>query len=242
MISSSKIFAFLYICVFTLYFTWGFTKLLGLAYIFVDVRLHAKEIIIAIAYLASAFSIDYLLPKSIEKYAYPSFILSLAIINLIVPKSLSDRQQALGELLFRSEYLSKTIYYLIPFGLIYLWALYRQYRFISNQTASSTIDVGGVEVNSYLWSACLITVLISAAIHISVISWNKLEIRDKGVWYGSYDLTWRKIVDYSWSDSKPNLLLIRHINGYKNEIEAKYSIVPGEKEEIDNILRDKLGN
>ena len=107
--SSSKTFALLYICAFTLYFTWGFTKLSGFAYIFIDAKAHVKDIAVAIAYLVSTFSIDYFLPKSINKYAYPSLILSLAIMLLIAVKRLGDRQKALGELLFRSEYLSKTI-------------------------------------------------------------------------------------------------------------------------------------
>ena len=73
--SSSKIFTFLYICAFTLYFTWGFAQLSSLFLIFIDAKLHAKQIIMAIAYLASAFAIDLVLPKSIGKYAYPSLIL-----------------------------------------------------------------------------------------------------------------------------------------------------------------------
>ena len=234
--------AFIYICAFTLYFIWGFAKIPGLYLIFVDVKLYSRQIITAIACLISAFAIDYFLPKSVKQYAIASLLISLAIQLLIVLKSMNIRKHELGELIFKSEQLSRTIYFIIPFSLIVLWAFNRALNKLSNQTIYSTTDIGGIEVNSYLWFACWLSVLISNTIFCFAISWNRLEIRDEGIWYIS-ELVWEDIVDYSWEENqKYNSLLVTHINGFGNEIKSKYPIEKKEREIVDKIINDKTKN
>ena len=242
MLLPSTVAIFLFICVFTLYFTWGFTKLSGFHLIFVDARLYAKQIIISIVYLLSTFAIDYLIPESYKKYTFVSIYLSFGILPLLAIKNINIRKETLGNLLFRSQSLSKTIYFVIPLILVALWGFHRVWQNLSIQTIFSTTNIGGMEINSYLWLTCSLVFFVSIAIYSCVFSYNKLEIRDRGIWYIS-EIAWENMTDYYWiKNQQSDLLVIKHINGYKNEIVSKYPIAPGEKERIGEIFQDKINN
>ena len=241
MVFASKIRVFFYICAFSLYFTWGFTKVSRFYLIFVDPILYAKQIIVAIAFLISILAISYLVPKSISKYTLVGMYCSFGILPWLGLKETNIRRQNLGELLFISQHLSKTIYLTIPIILVSLWSMYRVLQNISDKTTIfSTTKIGAIEINSYLWFSYSLLIVLSVTIYSCLINWNKLEIRDKGIWFIS-DTVWKKIVDYSWEENKQyDVLIVKQINCYKKEIKNKYAIALGKKEVVNRILRDKL--
>ncbi|MEM8777497.1 MAG: hypothetical protein AAGF26_01230, partial [Cyanobacteria bacterium P01_G01_bin.49] len=102
-------------------------------------------------------------------------------------------------------------------------------------------EVRSTEVNKYLLSVGYIFVMFSLTVYTSVLSWNNLEIRDKGIWYKN-GIAWQDIANYSWSEEKPHLLIIQHLNNGKKENKSKIAIAPQEKTQIDSILKDKLNN
>ncbi|MEM7591956.1 MAG: hypothetical protein AAF383_10650 [Cyanobacteria bacterium P01_A01_bin.83] len=239
--SYSKTFMFFYICACTLYFAWGFTKLSGFYLIFVNPKLYIPQIFIAIGYFISVLALDNLVPNSLKKYHTVSFILSLGILSLFLIINLMIRRNNLGNLLFSSQPIIQNIYFAIILSLLWIWSLSRIQKAASGKTISSTIDIGGMKINSYLWFGCIFFMMLSASIYICIfLGWNKLEIREKGIWLIN-ETVWEEIVDYSWEqDKNADILVIKQINGFNKEIENKYKINSNDKEIVNQILSDKL--
>ncbi len=133
--------------------------------IFVDPQLYAKEIIIAIAFVIFFLCLNYLIPESLSKYNLVGIYLSFAILPWLGWIQMNIRRQYLGELLFVSQHLPLRIYYLIPLASIALWLMRRILQSFAGKTISSTIDIGGVEINSYLWSGCISIAMLSIMIY-----------------------------------------------------------------------------
>ena len=104
---------------------------------------------------------------------------------------------------------------------------------------SLTINILGTEVNSFLWLGCCASILVSAIAYGYFISRNKLTIRDKGV-VGISEIYWHQVVDYSFLEKERySYLIIKHLNGFKREIETKYRIGLLEKERVKQIFQGK---
>lgn len=239
--SYSKTFIFFYICACTLYFAWGFTKLPNFCLIFVDLKLYIPQIFLAIGYFISLLTLDNLVPSSLRKYHLVSFMFSLGFLQLFLLKSLIIKRNNLGNLLFISQPIVKVIYYLIPFAFVYLWAISRISKAIAGKTISSNTDIGGIEINSYLWFSSIFFIMLSISINACIyFSWNKLEIRERGIWLIN-ETVWEEIVDYSWEQDKNyDILVLKQINGFNQEAENKFKITSDNKATVDKILREKL--
>ncbi|MEM8675149.1 MAG: hypothetical protein AAGF83_14940 [Cyanobacteria bacterium P01_G01_bin.67] len=238
----SKIIVFLYICACTFYFAWGFTKLSSFYLIFINPKLYIKQISIAIGYFISVLALDSLVPDSLRKYHLVSIIFACGILILFSIVNLNIRRSNLGNLLFISQPIIKTTYFTIPFASGWIWSFSRILKYIADTTLSSTIDIEGMKINSYLWFSCTLFMFISITIHACIYySWNKLEIRKQGIWLLADEVTWENIIDYSWKrDKNHDFLVIKQINGFNKEIENKDKIDSDDKEIVDRILSDKL--
>ena len=236
----NKNFLGLYICTVACCFSFVFTKLPYLYLIFFDFKSHIKQKSIALLSLLSLLTISWLIPKSLESYTLVGLYLSCAILLWLSIRNIVLRQQSMGEILFTSQYLLRTVYGIIPLSVVFIWSGTRIYQEIIRQNISSTINILGTEVNSFLWLGCCSLILVSAIVYGYFISWNKLTIRDKGIG-GISEIYWHQVVDYSFLEKeKYSYLIIKHLNGFKREIETKYRIGLLEKDRVKQIFQDKL--
>lgn len=242
MFLSSAIAIVLFICRFTFYLTWGFTQIGELCQAIFDKTFSFKNILISVLYLLPLVLIDRFIPDYLDKYSDVSSYLTFGLIIWFGLASQAKYKNNMGELLFVSRSVSKRIYLVIPFTLLSLWAIYSNLRILSGETELlSSTDI--LMTKNYIYSLfiCKVFVIVSVTICFYIFSWNKLEIRDKGICYISF-ITWKNIISYSLSEEKPNLLIIEYLNGYKKEIRSKIAIAPEEKEQIESIFKNKLKN
>ena len=244
MLSNTRIIACISILAFTLYFTWGFTKLPGLFYLFSDPKQHKTEIFIAITYLASVFALDYFIPRNLKPSVFIGLLLSLATIPLLLLYNSHNQKYGLGELLFRSQTVPKAIYIEIIEIIVIIAAIFAAFlhwRNIKRKTIHDTINFGGIAINSYLWSAACLAIIFSIILQTVIqLNENRLEIRDRGLWYSTHAIVWENITAYNWSEYRQPPLLIEYKYAFKTDLKLEIAIAPEEKERIDRILQLNL--
>lgn len=183
---------------------------------------------------------DYFLPNYLEQYTYISFNLAIGLIWWLTLISYIKSKNNLGELLFTSRCIQRRLYFTIPLTLFGLWVFYKYLLvFFQGSELPFMPEILGTQINPYLYSISQLFVLFSIMLNLHITSWHKLDIRNKGIWYFS-TISWQDIVGYGWSEDKANLLIIKHLNGYKKEIQSKIKIYPEEKEQINSIFYNKL--
>ncbi len=237
---SSSISIVLYTSVLTFYLVWGSTLIPKFYQAIFNKIFGFKNIFLVILYYLPFVLIDYFLPNYLEQYTLISIYLSIGIISWLALFSNIKYKNNLGELLFTSRCIQRKLYFTIPLTLICLWVIYKYVLVFFQGSESAFIpEILGTQINPYLYSISQLFILLSIMINLHLTGWNKLEIRSQGIWYVS-EIIWQDIVGYGWSEEKNNLLIIKHLNGYKKEIQSKIKIYPKEKEQINNIFYDKL--
>ena len=243
MTSSSYPLIIAYTIAFGAYWSWVVTtKILILLSPFFGSSVELKKLIITVFYFLPIITIPRLLPQIFEDYSIMGLILGLGIIPFFSWNNVVKRRNNLGEILFASQYTSPFNYVsLLLIFIALIWILPQaKNRFFSSDIFATT-TFGGIEINSYICGACLVIWLLSNVISYILSSWAKLEIRDRGLWMASTATTWEKIIDYSWSEQQPDLLMVKSINGFQKELTNKYQFLSTEKVNVTDILTKKLG-
>ncbi|EAZ91536.1 hypothetical protein [Crocosphaera chwakensis] len=215
---SSSISIVLYTSGLTFYLVWGYTLIPKFYQAIFNKTFGFKNVFLLIGYLLPFVLIDYFLSNYPEQYTFISIYLSMGIISWLTLFSNIKYKNNLGELLFTSCCIQRKLYFTIPLTLIYLWVIYKYVLvFFQGSESAFAPEIFGTQINPYLYSICQLFLLLSIMINFYVTSWNKLEIRSKGICYFSA-IVWQDIVGYDWSEEKNNLLIIKHLNGDKKEI------------------------
>ena len=243
MTSSSYPLIIAYTIAFGAYWAWVFlTQYPVLGGIFFGAPLDIENLVLAIVCILAAIVIPSLLPKTFQDYTYRGIFFGLGIIPFFSWRHVVERRNELGEILFASQYTP-------PFNYIFLLSAFialililpkAKNKFFSSGLSATTI-FGDTEINAYICGTCLVISLLSCTIFYGLSNWAQLEIRDRGLWMASTATTWEKIIDYSWSEQQPDLLMVKSINGFQKEITNKYQFLSTEKVNVTDILTKKLG-